>query len=81
MHKILLSIAAAGVLFAVLPAAAEDVDVSIGHRGVAVGVDHDHDRIVHRHIYTEGHGVGCREVTVKKRMPDGSVVVRKSQRC
>ena len=81
MRKIMLSASAAGLLFAALPASAEDIGVSVGEHGVRVGVDHDHDRDIHRErIYTEGRG-GCREITVKKRMPDGTVVIRKSHRC
>jgi hypothetical protein len=90
MHKILISLAAAGVLLTAAPAMAEGVGVSIGERGVSVGVG-DRDRDVRRdrgesrRVYTDGYrsyGRGdCREITVKKRMPDGTVVIRKSQRC
>jgi hypothetical protein len=91
MHKILISLAAAGVLLTAVPATAQDIGVSVGERGVSVGVGRDRDRDVRRgrgdsrRVYTDGHrtyGRGdCREVTVKKRMPDGTVVIRKSQRC
>jgi hypothetical protein len=85
MHKILIGVAAAGVLFAAMPAFSEEIGVSVGERGVSVGVDRDHDRGVRRERgYTDGrnaHRDECREVTVKKRLPDGSVVIRKSRRC
>lgn len=83
MHKILLGIVAAGALFAAVPASAQDVGVSIGERGVRVGVDNDRrDGRRDRCIYTDGRGSrDCAEVTVKKRMPDGTVVIKKSQRC
>ena len=84
MHKILLGVVAAGALFAAVPASAEDIGVSIGERGVRVGVDNDHerDRRGDRRIYTDGRASrDCAEVTVKKRMPDGTVVIKKSQRC
>jgi hypothetical protein len=84
MHKLLLTVAAASLLFAAVPASAEDVGVSIGERGVRVGVDRDHDRDGRRerHIYTDGRASrDCAEVTTKKRMPDGTVVIKKSQRC
>jgi len=89
MHKILLTVAAAGALFAAVPASthAQDVGVSIGERGVRVGVDNDRrdgrrDGRSDRRIYTDGRGSrDCAEVTVRKRMPDGTVVIKKSRRC
>jgi hypothetical protein len=87
MHKLLISLAAAGVLFIAAPAIAQDIGVSVGERGVSVGVGRDRDRDVRRDrgesrrgYRTYGRG-DCSEVTVKKRMPDGTVVIRKSQRC
>ena len=86
MHKILISLAAAGVLLTAAPAVAEDIGVSIGERGVSVGTDRDRDvRRSDRHegrIVTDGRNRSdCSQVTVKKRMPDGTVVIRKSERC
>ncbi len=83
MHKILLTAAAAVALFAAVPASAQDVGVSIGERGVRIGVDNDRrDVRRERRVYTEGRSSrDCSEVTVKKRMPDGTVVIKKSQRC
>jgi len=94
MRRILMSLAAAGVLLTAVPAIAEDIGVSVGERGVSVGVGRDHDRDIRRdrgdryegrRVYTDGdraYGRGdCREITVKKRMPDGTVVIKKSQRC
>ena len=85
MTKFLLSAAAAGILFVAVPAYAQDIGVSIGERGVRVGVDRDRDYRDHRgstRVYTDGRGSrGCTEVTTKKRMPDGTVVIKKSQRC
>ena len=88
MNKFLISVAAAGLLFVAVPASAQDVGVSIGERGVRVGVDRDRDRDYRRddrgsrHIYTDGRGSsGCAEVTTRKRLPDGTVIIKKSQRC
>lgn len=88
MAKFLLGVTAAGLLFVAVPASAEDIGVSIGERGVRVGVDRDHDRDYRRyhrgsgHIYTDGRGSrDCAEVTTKKRMSDGTVIIKKSQRC
>lgn len=88
MTKFLLGVAAAGLLFVAVPASAQDIGVSVGERGVRVGVDRDRDRDYRRdhrgsrHIYTEGRGSrACVEVTTRKRLPDGTVIIKKSQRC
>jgi hypothetical protein len=87
MRKILMSLAAAGILLSAAPAIAEDMGVSIGEHGVSVGADRGHDRDIRRdradrYEGRSAYGRGdCREITVKKRMPDGSVAIRKSQRC
>ncbi len=83
MHKLLLSAIAAGALFAAVPASAQDVGVSVGERGVRIGVDNDRrDGRRDRRIYTDGRSDrDCAEVTVRKRMPDGTVVIKKSRRC
>jgi hypothetical protein len=92
MSKFLFGLAAAGLLFVAVPASAQDIGVSIGERGVRVGVDNDrrdyrrtrvyNDDRRSRRVYTEGRGSrGCSEVTVRKRLPNGNVLVRKTQRC
>lgn len=86
MTKFLLSVTAAGLLFVAVPAYAQDIGVSVGERGVRVGVDRDRDyrgdRRGSTHIYTDGRGSrGCAEVTTRKRLPDGTVIIKKSQRC
>jgi hypothetical protein len=87
MRKILISLAAAGILLSAAPAIAQDIGVSIGERGVSVGTERDHDRDFRRDRGDRYEGrtaydrSDCRETTVKKRMPDGSVVIHKSQRC
>ena len=86
MNKLLLSVAAAGLLLVAVPVSAQDIGVSIGERGVRVGVDRDRDYLRDdrgsRRIYTEGRGSrGCAEITTKKRLPDGTVIIKKSQRC
>jgi len=94
MRKILISLAAAGILLSAAPAVAQDIGVSIGEHGVSVGTERDHDRDFRRDRDRGDRYEGlsaydrsaydrsdCRETTVKKRMPDGSVVIHKSQRC
>ena len=91
MMKLLIGAATAGLLFIAVPASAQDIGVSVGERGVRVGVGDDrrdrdyrrsryYDERRSRRVYTDGRG-GCAEVTVRKRMPDGTVVIRKSRRC
>ena len=87
MSKFLIGLVAAGVLFVAVPASAQDIGVSVGERGVRVGVDNDRDRDYRRHdrtrVYTDGRGHrgGCAEVTTKKRLPNGNVIIKKMQRC
>lgn len=94
MTKLMLGLATASLLFFAVPvASAQDIGVSIGERGVRVGVgdnrgrDYRRDRDYRRHnhrtrIYTDGRGSrGCAEVTTKKRLPNGNVIIKKTQRC
>jgi hypothetical protein len=93
MRASLLALAAATVLAAVAPASiasAQGVAIEAPGVGVRVGEpgyrEHrgDRERFGERRIYrdrvTVG-GEGCRSVTVRKRLPDGSVVVRKRSSC
>jgi hypothetical protein len=88
MSKFLLALLAAGGLFVAVPASAQDIGVSVGERGVRVGVGNDRDRDYRRHndrrrVDTDGRGHrgGCVEVTTKKRLPNGNVIIKKTQRC
>lgn len=92
MSKLMIGLAAAGLLFVAVPAFAQDVGVSIGERGVRVGVDNDrreyrrsrvyNDERRSRRVYTDGRGRhGCVEVVTRKRLPNGNVIIKKSQRC
>jgi hypothetical protein len=91
----LLAIAAATMLAAAVPASsasAQGLAIEGGGMGVRVG---EPDRYRERRgederRYGEGRhyrdratvgGEGCRTVTVKKRMPDGSVVIRRKSSC
>jgi hypothetical protein len=95
MRASLFAIAAATMLAAAVPASsvsAQGVAVEGGGMGVRVG---EPDRYRERRggderRYGEGRhyrdratvgGEGCRTVTVKKRMPDGSVVIRRKSSC
>jgi hypothetical protein len=83
MSKLLLGLAAAGLLFVAMPAgSAQDIGVSVGERGVRVGVGDHRDYRRSRRVYTEGRSSrDCVEVTTRKRLPNGTVVIKKSQRC
>jgi hypothetical protein len=93
MRKLVLGLAAAATVLTVAPALAQ-FDVRAGDAGVSVRVgerDHwrgdrwrDHDRgvVIRRHhgVFARG-GDDCRTVIIRKRLPDGSMMVRKSRRC
>lgn len=79
MKKLILMAAAAGVLMTV-PAMAESV--VIGTRGAAVTIrDNDHRDHWRERRHWREHRAECREVTVRSRRPDGTVVIRKSRSC
>ena len=83
MRNIILCLGAAVVIAAAVPASAQ-VEIRAGERGVGVRVgDGDHDRDWRRRhgrgVYARGSG--CREVTVRKRLPNGDRVIRKSRSC
>jgi hypothetical protein len=86
--------ATATMLAAAVPASsasAQGVAIEGGGMGVRVGEpDRYRERRGDERRYGEGRhfrdratvgGEGCRTVTVKKRMPDGSVVVRRKSSC
>jgi len=96
MRKIVMGLAAAGLLLTAAPAFAQ-IGVEVGPGGVGVGIGRDrgysHDRVYEeRRVYrdgdryegrryrTYGQGEGCR-VTVRNRLPDGTVVIRRINRC
>jgi len=84
MRASLFVLAAATILGAAVPVSSASAQgVSIEGPGVGVHVG-DRDRYRERHIYRDRVTVGsegCRSVTVKKRLPDGSVVVRRRSSC
>jgi len=96
MRKIVMGFAAAGLLLTAAPAFAQ-IGVEVGPGGVGVGIGHDRgysrdrvyeegrvyrdgDRYEGRRYRTYGQGEGCR-VTVRNRLPDGTVVIRRINRC
>ena len=86
MIKFVLGAATAALLFVAVPASAQDIGVSVGERGVRVGVGDDRRRDYRRGdrttVYTDGRrSRDCVEVTTRKRLPNGTVIVKKSQRC
>lgn len=97
MQKIIIGLATVGLLLTATPSFAQiGVEVGPGGIGVGVGHDRgyrDHERVYEeRRVYrdgdrhegrryqTYGEGGGCR-VTVRKRMPDGTTVIRRMNRC
>jgi len=88
MRATLLAIAAAGILAATVPgstAFAQGVAVEgPGGVGVRVGEPGYREHRFHREGFrdraTVG-GPGCRSVTVRKRLPDGSIVTRRRSEC
>jgi hypothetical protein len=98
MRKMILGLAAAGLLVTSAPAFAQ-IGVEVGPGGVGVGIGRDRDRDYRRdRVYEErrvyrdgdryegrryrtyGEGRGCR-VSIRKRLPDGTVVIRRINRC
>ena len=88
MRASLLAVAAAAVLAAAVPSApgfAQGVSVDVPGVGVRIG---DPDRRRDRDVYHERRreritvgGEGCRTVTVKERLPNGTTVIRKKSSC
>ena len=98
MRKIILGLAAAGLVVTSAPTFAQ-IGVEVGPGGVGVGIGRDRDRdyrrdrvYEERRVYrdgdrhegrryrTDGEGRGCR-VSIRKRLPDGTVVIRRINRC
>jgi hypothetical protein len=89
MRATLLAIAAATVLVGAVPAStasAQGVAIEAPGVGVRVGEPgyrerrHWREERYHRDRVTVG-GAGCRTVTVRERMPDGTRVIRKRSSC
>jgi hypothetical protein len=84
MRKLMMGLAAAGLLLTAAPAAIAQIGVEVGPGGVGVGIGRDRgrDRVYEeRRVYRDGRrGDGCR-VTVRKRLPNGTVVIRRMNRC
>ena len=96
MRKLFMGLAAAGLLLTSAPAFAQiGVEVGPGGVGVEVGRNRDYrrdrvyeerrvyrdgDRYEGRRYQTYGQGNGCR-MTVRKRLPDGSLVIQRINRC
>lgn len=83
MRKLLIGVAAAATLVVAAPAVAQ-VRFEGPGVGVRIGPTHPgyHDYGWDRgHHYGWRHRGGCRTVTVRERMPNGDVVVRRRERC
>lgn len=90
MRKLVLGIAAAATVLTVAPALAQ-FDVRAGDGGVSVRVGErdnwrgrhwdDRDVVIRRHRGAFARGDDCRTITVRRHLPDGSVVVRRTRRC
>jgi hypothetical protein len=69
-----------------ITAADAQVSIGVGRDGPSIRLGPDDDRGMARaqhrgRHYGPGYGDGCREVTVTKRLPDGSKSVRTTRRC
>jgi hypothetical protein len=85
MRATLLGLAASTLLLASVPTgnvSAQGVSVDVPGVGVRIG-DPDRHRYRERRYErdTYGYSEGCRSVTVRERLPDGSVVVRRKSSC
>jgi hypothetical protein len=88
MKKLLICMAAAATVMTAAPALAQVGFYADGPGvDIRIGRDRDHwrggwheGRDYRRH-YGFYRGDGCREVTVRERLPDGTVVVRRRERC
>jgi hypothetical protein len=89
MKKLVYTLAALACLMAapVLTTAADaQVSIGIGNNGPTIRLGPDDDRGTARaqrrgQHYGRSDGDDCREVTVKKRLPDGSMSERTTRRC
>ncbi len=86
MRKLVISLAAAASVLTAVPAFAQQLRVDPGGVDVRIGRDRDRDWDRERHGYFHRnpgwYGRGdCRDVTVQRRLPDGSVITRQSRRC
>ena len=90
MKKILLGLAAAGLLFAIsAPVSAQDVGVRLrtgDGPGVSVRVgdrdrDRDRVRVIHRDRAVHSSFARCRTVIIKERLPDGTRITKRIRRC
>ena len=76
MNKLAFVLAAAATLLVAAPALSQ-VSIRAGDQGVGIRVGpRDSDRVYRRHRRDE-----CRTIIVRKRMPDGTRVTRKTLRC
>jgi hypothetical protein len=78
MRTLILCAAAAATLAVAMPAYAQ-VEIRAGERGVGVRVGEDRDHVRGRRVYARERG--CREITVRKTLPNGDRVVRKTRKC
>ena len=78
MRKLAVGMIAAGTLIATAPAMAQ-VHIEGPGVGVRVGPDR-YDRGYDRRSY-RSYERGCRTVTVRERMPNGTVITRTRERC
>lgn len=81
MRTFLIGLTGATALLFAAPANAQDFGFRFGDVGVHVDTDRDHGWRHHGRRYGQRFGRDCREVTMRKRLRDGSVLIRKSYEC
>jgi hypothetical protein len=85
MHKVILGLAAAGLLFTAIPAFSQ-VAVEMGPGGVEIQRDRDHERYRDRDRHEEWRAEAherhhCRTISERHERDDGRIVVRHIRRC
>ena len=85
MRKIVMSIAAAGLLLTIVPTFAQ-VGVEVGPGGVGVAIGRDHRDYRRDRVYREGNRFerrryGCRTIVERHRTPSGRIIEKRKRVC
>jgi hypothetical protein len=81
MRKVMLGLAAAGLVFTAVPAFSQ-VGVEVGPGGAGVQIGRDRDREFYRRDrYDRDYRRGCRTIVERHRSRNGDFVERRVRRC